>query len=65
MNDRPYLIVTAIVFLLVALAHLLRLTMGFTAQVGTMTFPVWGSLLVLIVTAIIGIWGLSLFRHKH
>ena len=65
MNDRPYLIVTAIVFLLVALAHLLRLTMGFTAQVGTMTFPVWGSMLAIVIFAGFAIWGLSLLRHKH
>ena len=65
MNDRPYLIVSAFVFLFVAVMHLLRLTMGWTAQVGTMTFPLWGSLLTLVITAAIAIWGLSLLRHKH
>ena len=65
MKDRPYLIVTAVLFLFAAVMHLLRLTLGWTAQLGTTTFPMWGSLVVLFLTAGIAIWGLSLLRHKH
>ncbi len=65
MNDRPYLIVSVLVFLFVAVMHLLRLTLGWAAQVGTMTFPLWGSMLAIVIFAGFAIWGLSLLRHKH
>jgi len=63
MNARPYLIVSAILFLLVALMHLLRFVLGWSVQIGTSDIPLWMSLVAVIVSVAFAIWGWSLTRR--
>jgi hypothetical protein len=63
-NPKNYLIVSAIVFALVALAHLLRAVNSWPLVFGDWPVPValsWGAA---IVTAVLSAWSLSLLRGR-
>jgi hypothetical protein len=59
MRQKAYGIVTGILFAVVAVVHLLRLINHWDIQVGTHTIPAIGSVIGLIVTAILSAWGFS------
>jgi len=63
MKTKAYLIVSTLIFAFVAVMHLIRLALGWSAQVGTFSVPLWMSLLALLVSASVAIWGLSLMRR--
>jgi hypothetical protein len=63
MNTKAYLIVSTVIFALVAVMHLLRLTMGLSVVLGMTSIPLWVSLLALLVSASVAIWGLTLVRR--
>jgi hypothetical protein len=50
MSRRAYLLVTAIIFSLVALLHLARIVFGWSAVIGGWSVPMWLSWIALIVT---------------
>ncbi len=60
MSEKNYLLISATVFALVALLHLLRLFTHWSVQIGTVTFPVWGSWLGLLIAAALSIWAFRL-----
>jgi hypothetical protein len=62
MGSKPFTVIAAILFLLAALVHIYRLITHFRVVAGTHTFPMWGSI-VLIVIALILAWGL--FRESR
>lgn len=64
MKIRPYLIVSGILFGLVALGHLLRLTYEVPAQIGEWTVPLWLSVIVVIVTFSLFAWAFRLARTQ-
>ena len=49
MDQRAYNIITAVVFLIVAVLHLLRIIFGWPAQIGGLDIPLWASWLALVV----------------
>ncbi len=59
MNTKAYLIVSTIIFAVVALAHLIRFALGWSAQLGTLSVPLWVSLLALLVSAGVAAWRLG------
>lgn len=59
---RPYTMTAAILLLLLALFHLLRLLMDIPIDVGTQPFPMWGSIAHVLVAGILS-WGL--FREAR
>lgn len=63
MKTKAYLIVSTLIFALVALVHLIRLTLGWSAQLGMTSIPLWLSVLVVLVSASIAVWGLTLVRR--
>ena len=63
MKTRTYLIVSSLIFLFVALMHLMRLAQGWPAEVGTMSIPLWASGLGLLVSGGVAVWGLNLARR--
>jgi hypothetical protein len=63
MSERNYLIISAIIFAVVALLHLVRLLAHWSVQVGAVTFPLWGSWLGLIIGAGLSIWAFRLSSH--
>ena len=63
MKTKAYLIVSTIIFALVAVAHLVRFVLGWSAQIGTWDIPLWLSMLAILVSASFAMWGLSLARR--
>jgi hypothetical protein len=63
MNTKAYLIVSTVIFGLVAVMHLLRLALGWSVVLGMTSVPLWVSLLAVLVSASVAIWGLSLVRR--
>jgi hypothetical protein len=62
MNTKAYLIVSTLIFALVAVMHLLRLVLGWSVVLGMTSVPLWVSQLAVLVSASIAIWGISLTR---
>jgi len=62
MNIKTYCVLSALLFTLVALAHLVRLINGWPVQVGGMTVPMTVSWFGLAVTAGLAFWG---FRESR
>lgn len=63
-NKRIFLIIAAVVFMLVALLHLLRLINGWPVMLGNCTVPMWVSWPGLVVTALLSGWGFMLARKS-
>ena len=64
MNTKAYLIVSTVIFAFVALMHLIRLTLGWSVMLGMTTIPLWVSLLAVLVSVSLAIWGLALVRRS-
>jgi hypothetical protein len=62
MKTKSYLIVSTFIFALVALVHLIRLTLGWPVLLGTWSVPLWVSVPAVLVSALIALWGLTLVR---
>jgi hypothetical protein len=63
MNTKNYLIVSTLIFTVVAVMHLLRLMLGWSVVLGMTSVPLWVSVLALLISASVAIWGLSLVRR--
>jgi hypothetical protein len=63
MNTKAYLIVSTVIFAVVAVMHLLRLVLGWSVVLGMTSVPLWVSMLAVLVSASVAIWGLSLMRR--
>ena len=57
MQQTAYNTLTAVLFLVVALVHLLRIIFGWSAQIGGATLPMWASWLALVVAAALAYFG--------
>lgn len=68
MSEKNYLLISATIFALVALLHFVRILANWSVQVGTVTFPLWGSWLGLLIGAALSIWAfrlMSQWRTSH
>ena len=63
MKMRAYLLLTTVLFTLIAVIHLMRFAFGWTAVVGTWTVPLSVSLVAVILCALLAIWGVNLLRR--
>lgn len=63
MNTKGYLIVSTVLFALIAIVHLIRLTLGWQAEIGTWMVPLWASLVAVVVCGGFAAWGMSLMRR--
>lgn len=57
MNRRGYFFVTAMVFAVVGLLHLLRIILGWEAIIGGWTVPMWLSWVAMVVTGVLAYYG--------
>ena len=62
MNQKTYNAITAAVFLVVALVHLLRIGFGWTAEIGDLVIPLWLSWLGLVVAGALAYFGFRQIR---
>ena len=56
-----YAAVTALIFAIVAVIHIVRLTNGWPVQVGSRSIPMSVSWVGLVISAVLAIWGLNEF----
>jgi hypothetical protein len=64
MSQRTFSLVAGLIFLVVALAHLTRLVLGWHVALGGWTLPMWISWLALVVAGYLAYEGLSLSRRS-
>lgn len=60
MNHKPYLLLSAVIFGLVGIMHLLRAINGVALQIGTWSAPVGVSWVAGVVAVLLAIWGFRL-----
>lgn len=67
MNVKNYCRISATIFTVVAVAHLIRVTNGWTAQVDDLVIPMLVSVIGAVVTGGMAIWGFreSAKRSDH
>jgi hypothetical protein len=63
MDQRAYNYMTTAVFLVVALAHLLRIVFGWAVEIGGLSFPLWLSWLALVVSGALAGFGFRQTRR--
>jgi hypothetical protein len=63
MKTKACLLVSTLIFAFVAVMHLIRFVQGWSAQVGTWSVPLWVSMLALLISASVAMWGLLLMRR--
>jgi uncharacterized membrane protein YhaH (DUF805 family) len=62
LNRKTYMTVTATLFLVVALTHLLRIIFGWQVEIGGLSIPFWVSWLGVLVAGALAYFGLALSR---
>jgi hypothetical protein len=62
MSSKKFLRLAGTIFALVALAHLLRIAMGWPVMIGTWSIPLWISWIALIGAGALSFLGLRLAR---
>jgi hypothetical protein len=63
-NKRAYFAITAIIFGLVAVIHLLRVLNQWPLLLGQWSIPMWMSWLGAVVTCLLCIWALALMLKR-
>ncbi len=62
MGHREYCVVSGVLFVLVALAHLLRIAYGMSVQVDDYLVPMWVSWCGFIVPGALAVWAFRISR---
>lgn len=60
---RTYLLISGVLFGIVALAHVLRLASGWQVQIGPLSVPLWISVIGAIVPGTLSAWAFNLARR--
>jgi hypothetical protein len=60
MDQRAYNTITAVVFLIMAVLHLLRIIFGWPARIGGLDIPLWASWLALVAAGALAYFGFRL-----
>jgi hypothetical protein len=61
---KSYIVISAIIFALVALAHLVRIVQGWQVQLGDVGVAMSVSWAALVVSAALAVWGAVLLRRR-
>ena len=59
MNQKTYVTLTATLFLVVALMHLLRIIFGWQVEIGSLSIPFWVSWLGVLVAGALEYFGFT------
>ena len=60
MDRKTFLVVAGVIFAMVALVHLMRITMGWPIAIGSWSVPMWVSWIGLVVAGTLSFFGLRL-----
>ena len=52
---KPFTVFAAVVFFIIAVAHLIRVVLQVPVVVGTITIPLWPSMVAFVILLILGI----------
>jgi hypothetical protein len=63
MTVKTYLLVSAALFALVAIFHLIRLLGHWSVQIGAVSVPFWGSWLGLLIGIALSLWAFRLMTQ--
>ena len=63
MSQRTFSLVAGLIFLVVALMHLLRLVLGWHVAIATWTVPMWVSWVAFVIAGYLAYTGLRFARH--
>jgi hypothetical protein len=63
MKIGSYIVVSAVIFTLVAIVHLVRLLQGWPAEIDMMSVPLWASGLCAALGVAMAGWGFSFLRR--
>jgi uncharacterized protein involved in cysteine biosynthesis len=58
-NQKTYVTLTATLFLVVALMHLLRIIFGWSVEIGSLSIPFWVSWLGILVAGALAYFGFT------
>ena len=64
MKDKPFLIVSGVVFALWALGQLYRVMMQVPVQFGTVNVPIWPSIFGTVLAVALCIWAFALAKRQ-
>jgi len=64
MNQKSFILLASVIFAVVALAHLLRILMGWPIVIDSWTVPMWLSWIALVVAGGLSYFGLSLVSRS-
>jgi len=62
MSTKTYVTVCAVLFLVMAIVHLLRAVFGWEVQIGVLAIPLWVSWLAILVAGALSYFGFRLRR---
>lgn len=65
MTVRSYTLTSSIIFLLVAVMHLLRLFWQENMMIGSWQFPMWASIVAVVVAGFLSFAGFRLFQAQR
>ena len=65
MTVRTYAITTSLIFFLVAVLHLLRLVWQWDLVIGGWNFPMWASIVAVLVASFLSFAGCRLFQSQR
>ncbi len=64
MNQKQYALVAAIIFAIFALAHLVRIVLGWSVSISDWSAPMWVSWIAVVVAAGLAYYGITLSRQS-
>lgn len=62
MNRKTYATITATLFLVVGIVHLLRIILGWQVEIGSLSIPFWVSWLAVLVAGALAYFGFTQHR---
>ena len=65
MDQKAYNTTTAVLFLVIAALHLLRIIFGWPVQIGGLDIPLWASWLALVIAGALAYFGFAQDTHRR
>jgi uncharacterized protein YacL len=59
-NISAYLLISGVIFGLIALGHLIRVISGLALAIGQFSVPMWASYVAIVVSVVLCVWGIRL-----
>ena len=64
MKVRTFVLISSVIFGIIAILHLLRVIFVWDAQIGSLNISVWSSWIALIIAGFLSITGFNLIKNR-